>query len=220
MSVARVARALAGALLLAAMGDASQAADPKPESTRLVHRGMDYSDAENYQGAVKLFTRAIEIDPGNAQAYNERAFALLGMHRDRDAIADFERALEINPNFPGARRWLAMTVADLGEHRRAAEEWLRHIRNEPNGDSYMGISPTDWARCAEQFALAGDRARAIQLLEEYFAHHAARVTKYSFHETTPMRQLARLYDEAGRAAEAEKLRERARNSQHRVPADL
>ena len=84
----------------------------------------------------------------------------------------------------------------------------------------MGISPTDWADCAEQFALAGDRARAIQLLEEYFKDYAGRVTKYAVHETAPMRLLARLYDEAGKPAEAEKLRERARKSKYRVPADV
>ena len=75
------------------------------------------------------------------------------------------------------------------------------------------------ADCADQFALAGDRARAIALLQEYFDRDASRVTKRSDEETAPMRVLARLYDEAGETAQAEEMRKRARASKHRVPAD-
>jgi tetratricopeptide (TPR) repeat protein len=196
------------------------ASEPRPESVRLVHRGMDLADNDNYSGAIRAYTQAIEIDPRNGQAYQERAMALLELQRDREAIADFERALAINPKFPGARPWLAKTLADLGEHRRAAEEFLRDLRDHPDGDSYMGISPWTWTECAEEFALSGDRDKAIALLEEYFDRHAARVTRYIDDETAPMRLLARLYDESGKPREAEQFRKRARASKHRKPADL
>lgn len=83
----------------------------------------------------------------------------------------------------------------------------------------MGVCPQTWADCAEQFALAGDPARAIELLEEYLARHAARVTAYARYETAPLRLLARLLDEAGDTGRAEELRARARASPHRAPAD-
>ena len=208
---------LAATLITTAMAVASE---PRPESVRLVHQGIDLADRENYAGAIRAYARAIEIDPANGQAYHERGMALLELQRDRDAIADFERALAIDPKFPGARDWLAKTLAGLGEHRRAAEEYLRELRDNPDGKPYMGISPWTWTECAEEFALAGDRDKAIALLEEYFARHAARVTRYIDDETAPMRLLARLYDESGKPREAEQLRKRARASKHRKPADL
>jgi Flp pilus assembly protein TadD len=92
------------------------------DAVRLIHKAIDRSDDGDYEGAVKLLTRAARADPSNPRAYHERAIALANLNRDRAAVADFERALELNPVFPGAREWLARTLRGLGEHRRAAKE--------------------------------------------------------------------------------------------------
>src|SRR5687768_45478 len=136
------------------------------DAERLIHQAIDCTDDGDYEGAVKLLTQAVKADPTNPQAYHERAMALANLNRDREAIADFERALELDPVCPGAREWLARTLRGLGEHGRSAEEWLRHLRDEPDGPPGMGVCPQSWADCAEQFALAGDPARATELLEE------------------------------------------------------
>lgn len=189
-------------------------------ATRLVYKAIDRSDDGDYEGALKLLARAIKANPTNPQAYHERAMVLLNLNRDREALVDFDRALELDPAFPGARSWRARTLAQLGEHRRAAEDWLRELRDHPDGPhAGMGVCPQTWADCAAEFALAGDPAKAIELLEEYLARHAPRVTVYACYETAPFRLLARLLSEAGDRERATELRERARASPHRVPAD-
>jgi predicted Zn-dependent protease len=188
-------------------------------ATRLIHEAIDRSDDGDHEGALELLARAIEADPANPQAYHERAMALLNLNRDREALADFDRVLELDPVFPGARSWRARTLAALGEHRRAAADWLQELRDHPDGPPGMGVCPQTWADCAEQFGLAGDPARAVELLEEYLARYAARVTSYTCYETAPLRLLARLLSEAGDTERAAELRERARASPHRVPAD-
>jgi len=188
-------------------------------ATRLIHEAIDRSDDGDYEGALELLARAVRADPANPQAYFERAMALADLDRDQEAVADLERALALDPVFPGARDWLARILAGLGEHRRAAGEWLQHLRDNPDGPPGMGVNPQAWADCAEQFARAGDTARAVELVEEYLARHAARVTAYARYETAPLRLLARLLSEAGDAARAAELRARARASPHRVPAD-
>lgn len=208
--------ALALAIL---MGSCAPAFAVDPASEKLTHRGMDQVEAGRYQAAIAAFTRAIEADASNAQAWHERAMARLELGQDAEAISDFQQALKIDPRFPGSRNWLAHTLGDRGEHRAAAEHWLQVLRDEPDGPYGMGVSPLLWRNCAEQFALAGERHRAIELLEEYFAQHAARVTQYARDETAPMRLLARLYDEAGQKEKSEALRQRARASRHKVPAD-
>src|SRR5688572_27386998 len=113
--------------------------------------------------------------------------ALASLNRDAEAVADFERSLALDPVFPGARESLARTLAGMGEHRRAGEEWLRYLRANPDGPPGMGVSPQSWADCAREFSRAGDPARAVELLEEYQARHAARVTAYACYETAPLR---------------------------------
>jgi hypothetical protein len=135
-------------------------------------------------------------------------------------LADFGRALELNPTFPGARDWRARTLARLGEHRASAEDRLRDLRDHPNGrHEGWGVCPQDWADCAEEFVKAGDQATAIDLLEEYLARHASHVTAYACYETAPLRLLARLLTEVGDLDRAAELRCRALASPHRVPAD-
>lgn len=186
----------------------------------LIGEAIDRSDDEDYSGAIELLTRAIEADPGNPRAFHERAMALLNLDKNHEALSDFTRALELDPKFPGARDWRARTLRDLGEHRRAAEDWLRELRDHPNGPyETMGVCPQTWADCAAEFAKAGDPARAVALLEEYLAQHASRVTAYACYETAPLRLLAQLLADLGDTKRAEELRERARASPHKVPAD-
>jgi tetratricopeptide repeat protein len=187
--------------------------------TRLIHLAIDRSDNGDYAAALNLLTRAIKADPASPQAYHERAMALLNMNRDGEALADFDRALELDPKFPGARSWRARTFAGLGEHRRAAEDWLHELRDHPEGPPGMGVCPQIWADCASEFVKAGESTRAVELLEEYLAQHASRVTAYACYETDPIRLLARLLAEAGKSERAAELVARARASPHRVPAD-
>lgn len=189
-------------------------------ATRLIYKAIDRSDDGDYQGALKLLTRAIKADPANPQAYHERAMTLLNLGQDREALSDFDSALDLDPRFPGARAWRACTLRDLGEHRRAAEDWLRELRDHPNGPyETMGVCPQTWADCATEFAKAGDSDRAVELLEEYLAEHASRVTAYACYETAPLRVLAQLLTDRGDLERAEKLRARARASPHKVPVD-
>ncbi|NEZ66439.1 tetratricopeptide repeat protein [Leptolyngbyaceae cyanobacterium CCMR0082] len=90
-----------------------------PDSTELVHRAIDLSDAEDYTGALNLLTRAITVDPNNAQAYFERGMVLLNLDQDANAIPDFDRALAIDSEFPGARDWRARApIAGRSSKRR------------------------------------------------------------------------------------------------------
>src|SRR5262245_61735325 len=97
------------------------------EAARLIRKAIDCYDDGDYEAAVALLRRAIKADPSNAQAYHEQAMALAGLNRQGEAVTAFNRALELDPLFPGSRQWLARTLADLGEHRRAADEWLRYL---------------------------------------------------------------------------------------------
>jgi tetratricopeptide (TPR) repeat protein len=189
--------------------------------TELVHRAIDLSDAEDYPAALKLLTRAIAVDATNAQAYFERGMVRLNLRQDAEAVADFDRALELDGDFPGARDWRARTLASLGDHQRAAEDRLRELRAHPDGPYQgMGVIPQDWADCAEAFVDAGQPDVARELLEEYFDGPVHKVTSYARFETAPMRMLAKLLIQSGDSARASELAQRAYASQHQCPKDV
>ena len=54
-------------------------------------------EVEDYQGAISDFTKAIEINPMNDKAYNNRGNAKSNLKDYSGAIVDYSKAIEINP---------------------------------------------------------------------------------------------------------------------------
>ena len=184
-------------------------------------QAIDLSDDEDYHGAISLLTRSICEDGGSAQAFFERGMALLNLDRDGEAIGDFDSALALNPEFPGARDWRAKTLETLGNHQAAAKDRLKALREKPDGPyEGMGVSPQKWADCAEAFVKAGEPKRATELLEEYFASYSDKVTSYARSETAPMRVFARLLIQSGELERALRFAQRAYASKHQCPVDI
>ncbi|MDV3350159.1 tetratricopeptide repeat protein [Leptothoe sp. LEGE 181152] len=192
-----------------------------PDSTELVHRAIDLSDAEDYTGSLNLLTRAITVDPNNAQAYFERGMVLLNLDQDANAIPDFDRALAIDSEFPGARDWRARARQSLGDHQSAAEDRLKELQSHPNGPHEgMGVSPQKWADCAEAFINAGNHQKARELLEDYFDNYSIKVTSYARFETAPMRMLAKLLIQSGDFERGCEFAQQAYSSDHQCPMDV
>ena len=57
-----------------------------------------YKD-KDYDGALRLYTRAIQLEPTNHTFYSNRAATYLALKQYRKAIADCEKALELKPLF-------------------------------------------------------------------------------------------------------------------------
>ena len=67
------------------------------------HRGIAYSQREDYDMGIMDFTKTIELNPEDAWAYNGRGLAFVRSMKQYDlAIADFQKALEIDPEFAEA----------------------------------------------------------------------------------------------------------------------
>jgi len=130
-------------------------------------RGYSASDPTH---AIADFTRAIELDAGDADAYAARGRAWVKSRQPAKGIADLDRALEI-----GGRNGVAAATitawradrgvarVDAGEGAKAIED-LRHAadaRDTPEDHRRLAIvlaSSGDWAgaRAAYDKALAGN----------------------------------------------------------------
>lgn len=89
-----------------------------------LRRGAEAMEAQDLPRAIEQFTRAIEIDPKFAEAYNQRAIAHYLSERWDASIADCQRAVELMPCHFGA--WSGMGHSHLHEGRYA--EALRCYR--------------------------------------------------------------------------------------------
>ena len=60
------------------------------------------NSADNLENAIADFSKAIELIPKYAEAYNRRGGAYLSKSNSEDAIADFNKAIELNSEFAEA----------------------------------------------------------------------------------------------------------------------
>jgi tetratricopeptide (TPR) repeat protein len=116
-----------------------------------IHRGAD---------AIERLEKAIAAQPANPEPYDLKARVLVNLgNRGEDARASFEKALEIDPNYPGALHGLASIAAAEGKldealllSRRAAEF------SEENADATYSA--------AQLSLVLGKQQEAIELLKQ------------------------------------------------------
>src|SRR5437660_796308 len=60
------------------------------------NRGIHRQDLGDLDGAIADYTKAIEIDPRDAQAYENLGLALLTKGKDQEAEQDFKKAIELD----------------------------------------------------------------------------------------------------------------------------
>ena len=72
--------------------------DNKPAAAQnFLNAGFQYAARKDFEKALALYYRALELTPGNPLAYTDIGWSLLGMGKTQEAIKAFEKALELNP---------------------------------------------------------------------------------------------------------------------------
>jgi Flp pilus assembly protein TadD len=70
--------------------------------------GMLLGKQGQSQAALEALNKAIQLNPGDDNAYAYRGNVRLAAGEKFLAVADFQKSLELNPNNAGARRGLAV----------------------------------------------------------------------------------------------------------------
>jgi len=66
------------------------------------YSAYEKGNQNDHYGAIADYTKAIEINPNNADAYTNRGVVKYDLKDSSGAIADHTKAIEINPNFADA----------------------------------------------------------------------------------------------------------------------
>lgn len=94
---------------------------------------------EDYQGALAAEDRAIRMGPNFWTARMTRAYILRARHRLPEAIAEFRKAIDLNPDSSISLSGLGAAYADYGQ-RQEAFGVLAHLKNK---SAQQYVSPMD-----------------------------------------------------------------------------
>jgi tetratricopeptide (TPR) repeat protein len=99
--------------------------------------GRQAIDAKHWNEALNAYNKAIDLNPNDASAYNNRGLAYDNLDKDDLAIADYDKAVELNPEYGDAFKNLAKTYGRRGYYKQAILFYDRVIRLNPkDADAY------------------------------------------------------------------------------------
>jgi adenylate cyclase len=97
--------------------------------TYLEPRDHDYLSSTGLDRAHALAQEAVRLDPRLPQAHAQLGWTLAFRRRHEEAVAEFERAISLNPNFTNFRFGLVLVYS--GEPARAVEVLQANVRLDP-----------------------------------------------------------------------------------------
>jgi tetratricopeptide (TPR) repeat protein len=89
------------------------------EAQNYIQRARDRSKRQDLDGALADLNRALELDPKNSSAYNDRGVVKKYKHDPDAAAADYNKALELNPKNATALNNLGVIKFDRNEMEAA-----------------------------------------------------------------------------------------------------
>jgi serine/threonine-protein kinase len=123
----------------------------------LHHYDWDWANAE------REFLRSLELNPGYATGHHWHALLHVSLGRPREAVAEIEKAQELDPLAPILRSALGFILYMTRQYDRANVELLKTVEAHPKfwiGSNWLGLSSAQQKRYPEALAAC---ARAVEL---------------------------------------------------------
>jgi tetratricopeptide (TPR) repeat protein len=98
----------------------------------IIVEGNEYLYKCDYTVALDRYGQAIEIDPNNADAWNNKGIALHNLRKFKEAIDCCDMAIRINPNYADAWNNKGVSLGKLGKYKEAIECTDRAVKIDPN----------------------------------------------------------------------------------------
>jgi tetratricopeptide (TPR) repeat protein len=150
---------------LVIVGGCSQP-DPIDEATKSYKQGHDLL-RDHPDRAIPYFDTAIHLNSKYVAAYNERGMArqLIGRTTDdlRSAAADFDRAIELDPQFAEARTNRGLNRLNEGNNEGAIEDFNAALAANPKLMQAFDSRGTAHARRGEFKEAIADFASALEI---------------------------------------------------------
>lgn len=134
------------------------------EASVYLARGQAYSRLAEYPNAVADFGKSIELRPGHADTFLERGSTILLADGDlNSAVADFSRAVQLNPYLGVALTRRAETYIKLGKPDLAAADLTEAIRLDPMSPQLLSLRGEAFEKSGALSAALADYTAASNL---------------------------------------------------------
>jgi len=84
--------------------------------------GVQKDNSEDYEGAIRDYTKAIELKPDYAKAYFNRGLTKGKMKDYESAITDHTKAIELKPDFPDPYHYRGIMEFYTGKRQEACKD--------------------------------------------------------------------------------------------------
>jgi tetratricopeptide (TPR) repeat protein len=98
----------------------------------LMTQADEFYQQKQFDSAQVYYTRAIREDNGNFRAFNSRGLTRINLKEHYEAIADFGRALEINPASATAFNNRGLAKFYLGDREGAIKDYVKALEIDPD----------------------------------------------------------------------------------------
>ncbi len=119
--------AIAAALSVLALGSPLITANANPLARQYFDQGLEKYEAGNYQGAIDDYTKAIEINPQNAIAYNNRGIARFKLGDYQGSSADYTKAIENDTSQSAAYLNRGLNRERAADLEGACDDWRKAV---------------------------------------------------------------------------------------------
>lgn len=140
----------------AILGDDSEA-ETVPASSADVQKGIDAIEAEDFEGAKAVLTKAVAAAPDDAQAVFYLGVAESGLGETDAAIGHLEKALELDPQLSDAALNLSALLLDQERYPEALAAAEKGLKVAPDD---VGLLQNK----ALALLMTGEEAKAVPLL--------------------------------------------------------
>jgi tetratricopeptide (TPR) repeat protein len=139
----------------------------------LKNTGNHKEMAKVYRAALKAFDQAIALDSNNADAHFRRGQINAQLSRHEEAVADFSRVIELNPESPGA--WYnnprgvfpllcrAAAYVDMRHFDKAIADYSKAIELDPQNEGIWNNRAGAYRRLGQMDKAIADYSKAIEL---------------------------------------------------------
>jgi len=154
------------------------------------------STQESVPSARAALKKALELDDSLAEAHASSGLLDTFECRLERAISDFERAIQLKPNYATAHHWLMFGRLSLGHFDQAIEEGKRALKLDP----LSPIINADFAWtyfCAQRFDKAERQARkTLEIDPQFFLAHyyLGQVLQFKGHLTEAIAEFQKAVD--------------------------
>ena len=126
---------------------------------QLIEKGLLKSKQEKYAISIEIFTKAIEENPMDYEAYHNRGLSYLMINKLDEALQDFDKSIQFNPTFSDSYYLRGDVYKRRGSSFSAIRDFEKAIELNPdNPDPYM--------QCAIVYGRQGNKQKSCQYIRK------------------------------------------------------